>query len=177
MKTKRVIIEQDSIFDDVRMIGITSPLIDYKIAIAFDRAAGIRLDKKADICDDNGVPYSFYLYKFSNSQTSCNLIALNNKALNKSWLGPLSIRIDYLLIIRGDDATDEMAEKIKSKMSSSQGLNTYLIKSDVSPNMRKIVTKIEGNILEAAEMHELAIESSYCRPMPSNLKFRKLKKA
>lgn len=177
MKTKKVIIEQDSIFDDVRMIGITSPLIDYKIAIAFDRAAGMRFDKKTDITDENGIPYSFYFHKFTNSQTSCNLIALNNKQLNKSWLGPLPLRIDYLLIIRGSDATDDTAKKIQTKLSNCQGLNTYPIRGDVSLNMRKIVTKIEGNILEAAEMHELIIDDSGCSLMPSNLKSRKLKKA
>jgi len=177
MKTKKVIIEQDSIFDDVRIIGITSTLIDYKIAIAFDRAANMRFDKMPDITDENGTPYSFYLYKFSNSQTSCNLISLNNKMLNRNWLGPLPIRIDYLLIIRGIDATDVMAKKVVSKLTNYQGVNTYQIKSDISPNMRKIVLKIETNILEAAEMHELEFDNTFIKLKPSNLGQRKFRKA
>ena len=176
MATKKVIIEQNSIFDDVRLIGITSPLADYKIAIAFDRFANIKFNKLPDITNENGVNFSFYFYRFGNSDTCCDLIALKNKTVNVSWLGPITPPIDYLLILRGSDATDSMAKKITSKMAGSPGVTTYLLKAEYNKNMMKIISKIENLILETAEMHELENDHTNIPLKPSNLKYRKLNK-
>ena len=177
MKTNKVIIEQNSLFDDVKIIGITSTLIDYKIAIALDRAAKMTFNKLPDIIDEGGTPYSFYMHKLAGSETSCDLIALTNKRERKSWLGPLPITIDYLLIIRGNDANDSTAKKIVSMLSSYPNINTYIISSDINAKMQKIYKKIESLILESAEMHELAHDTSVVKRLEPNIKYRKLKKA
>lgn len=174
MATKKVIIEQSSIFDDVRLIGITSPLIDYKIAIAFDRAANMKFDRLPDIVNEKGVSFSFYFYRFDNSDTCCDLISLNNKKENLSWLGTLPLKMDYLLILRGSDASDSMAKKITSKMAGYPGITTYLIKAEYNRNMEKITSKIESLILEAVEMHELKNDHTEIQLKKSNLSTRKL---
>lgn len=177
MKKNKVIIEQSSIFDDVKIIGITSTLIDYKIAIALDRAAKMTFNKLPDITDEGGTPYSFYMHKLAGSETSCDLIAMTNKREGKSWLGPLPITIDYILIIRGNDANDSTAKKIASMLSAYPNINTYIISPDINTKMDKIHKKIETLILESAEMHELANDTSFVERMPPNLKYRELKKA
>lgn len=174
MATKKVIIEQSSIFDDVRLIGITSPLIDYKIAIALDRAANMKFDRFPDITNENGINFSFYFYRFANSDTCCDLVALNNRPLNKNWLGSIPLKIDYLLILRGSDATDKTARQITSKLANYPGLTSYLIKAEYNRNMGKITSKIESLILEAVEIHEAKNDHSNDPPKPSNLKYRKL---
>lgn len=177
MKTNKVIIAQDCIFDDVKIIGITSTLIDYKIAIALDRAAKMTFDKLPDITDEGGTPYSFYMHKIAGSETSCDLIALTNKQEGKSWLGPMPITIDYILIIRGNDANDSTAKKIVSMLSTYPNMTTYIITPELNAKMQKIHKKIESTILESAEMHELANDPTVIKRLPSNLKYRELKKA
>lgn len=177
MKTNKVIIEQSCIFDDVKIIGITSTLIDYKVAIALDRAAKMTFEKLPDITDESGTPYSFYLHKLTDCETSYNLIALTNKQEGKAWLGPLPITIDYILIIRGNEANNSTAKKIVSMLSAYPNMTTYIITPELNAKMQKIHKKIESLILESAEMHELAHDTSVVKLMPSNLKYRRLNKA
>ncbi len=174
MSSNKIILEQSSLFDDVMIIGITSSMIDYKISIAFDRAAQMTFRRLPDITDEDGAPYSFYFYKYANGSTSFNLISLNNRLIGKSWLGRLPMMIDYILLIRGNDANEHTTTKILSSLASYPNINAYIIKDE--GRMQKVYSKIANLILEQAELHELVNDKSD-ETKQLDLKYHKFRKA
>lgn len=80
-------------FDDIKIIGINAPLIDYKMAWNINQKLCIDLTRYDDISLGGG-EYSFYYYTAGEYCNVYDLISLSRN--ERTWIN-LSPHIDYLL--------------------------------------------------------------------------------
>ena len=130
-------------FDDVKIIGINAPLIDYKMAWNINQKLCIDLTRYDDILLGNN-EYSFFYYTAGDSCNVYDLIALSRNG--KAWIN-LSPHVDYLFIIR-NEISDERLEDIISNLRETKNVaHAFLLE----------VTKNFDPFLESIEMHEILI--------------------
>jgi hypothetical protein len=135
-------------FDDIRIIGISTGMLDYQLAWNLNKALKLNLVKYKDITSDGENFFSFYLYDAGENSNAFNLVALSNE--DTKWVS-FSPQTDYLLIIRNyikDSDYQSLLTKIKSipKM-------IFAYSVDLGKN-----SKID-TILEDIEMHEMEISN------------------
>lgn len=144
-KKTRFVVEP---FDDIRIIGISTGMLDYQLAWNLNKALKLNLVKYKDITSDGENFFSFYLYDAGENSNAFNLVALSNE--DTKWVS-FSPQTDYLLIIRNyikDSDYQSLLTKIKSipKM-------IFAYSVDLGKN-----SKID-TILEDIEMHEMEISN------------------
>ncbi len=144
-KKTRFVVEP---FDDIRIIGISTGMLDYQLAWNLNKALKLNLVKYKDITSDGENFFSFYLYDAGENSNAFNLVALSNE--DTKWVS-FSPQTDYLLIIRNyikDSDFQSLLTKIKSipKM-------IFAYSVDLGKN-----SKID-TILEDIEMHEMEISN------------------
>ena len=84
-------------FDDVKIIGLTTTIIDYKLAFAINEKLGIRLVRYNDILSYDEDPYPFFHYDRGENDNAYNLISINENG--KNWI-KFPIQTDFLFVIR-----------------------------------------------------------------------------
>ena len=133
-------------FDDIRIIGINTGMLDYQLAWNLNKALKLNLVKYKDIISEDEDSFSFFLYDAGENSNAYNLVALSNEEAR--WVS-FSPQTDYLLIIRNyikDDDFQSILTKIKS---IPKVIYAYAV--DLGKN-----SKID-TILEDIEMHEMEI--------------------
>ena len=130
-------------FDDIKIIGINAPLIDYKMAWNINQKLCIDLTRYDDISLGGG-EYSFYYYTAGEYCNVYDLISLSRN--ERTWIN-LSPHIDYLFIIRNEISDERLENIIKSLRETKNVVHAFLID----------ITKNFDPFLETIEMHEISI--------------------
>lgn len=136
-------------FDDIRIIGINSHLEDYKLAWHINNVLKINLIKYSDIINEDGQPFSFYLYDGGENSNAFNLVGLVNE--EAKWI-KLPLPTDYLIVIR-NFITEDSYQAITSKIKQIPGV--ILVYNVDVEKTRKI-----DNLLEDIEIHEIELIKS-----------------
>ncbi len=145
-KKQKIVVEP---FDDIKIIGISTNLIDYKLAWHINKQLNINLVKYEDIINEDGMEFSYYLYDGGENCNTYNLVEIANK--EGKWVSFFP-PTEYLLIIRNFIADDKL-ESVLRMIKSVEGVNhAYLIDLDMN-------SKID-TILEDIEMHEIELVSN-----------------
>lgn len=145
-KKNKIVVEP---FDDIRIIGINSHLEDYKLAWYINNVLKINLVKYSDIVNEDGQPFSFYLYDGGENSNAFNLVALSNG--EAKWM-KMALPTDYLIVIR-NFITDENYQSVMSKIKQIPGV-IVVYNVDIEH------TKKIDNLLEDIEMHEIELIKS-----------------
>lgn len=135
-------------FDDVKIIGLTTTLIDYKLAFAINEKLGIRLVRYNDILSYDGDLYPFFHYDSGENDNAYNLISINENG--KKWI-KLPIQTDFLFVIRNFITEGALNEKITAIRSIPYISYTYEIDLDSNDET--------GEVVECIELHETSIFS------------------
>lgn len=133
-------------FDDIRIIGINTGMVDYQLAWNINKTLKINLVKYSNISSDGENFFSFYLFNAGENSNTFNLVALSNEKTKWVSFYPYT---DYIFIVRNyirDDDFQQILNKIKNIPKVN---HAYLI--DLEHN-NKIDT-----ILEDVEFHEMNI--------------------
>lgn len=142
-RKKKIVVEP---FDDIKIIGISTHLEDYKLAWNINKLLNINLIKYSDIVNEDGFGFSFYLYNGGENCNTFNLVEIANSEAR--WVN-FSPSIDYLIVIRNYIHESKLTD-ILNKIKKIDGIiHAYLV--DLETN-----NKIDA-ILEDIEMHEIAI--------------------
>lgn len=142
-KKTRFVVEP---FDDIRIIGISTGLLDYQLAWNINKAVKLDLVKYKDICSDDDNFFSFYLYDAGENANTFNLVALSNE--NTKWVS-FSPQTDYLLIVRNYIKDSDFQTFLTKIKAIPKVIHAYTI--DLAKN-----SKIDA-ILEDIELHEMDI--------------------
>lgn len=132
-------------FDDIKVIGINTSLIDFKLAWHINQALSINLARYDDIQVED-IEYSFYYYTAGEKSNVYNLVSLTRN--NNTWMS-LSPRVDYILIIRNDIT----AERLNHIVKSIRGINAigHAFLMDLNKNKDLFIA------LETIELHEIGL--------------------
>ncbi|MBR2050919.1 MAG: IPExxxVDY family protein [Bacteroidales bacterium] len=133
-------------FDDIRIIGINTAMIDYQLAWNINKVAKMNLAKYKDISSDDEHFFSFYLYDAGENSNTFNLVALSNQ--DTKWVA-FSPQTDYLLIIRNYIKETDFQSLLNKIKAIPRVVHAYVV--DLGKN-KKIDT-----ILEDIELHEMNI--------------------
>ena len=145
-KKNKIVVEP---FDDIKIIGISSHLEDYKLAWHINKLLNINLVKYSDIVNEDEMEFSFYLYDRGENCNTFNLVEIANA--DGRWVN-FNPPTDYLIIIR-NFINDENLAKTLDLIRHIEGVQfAYLV--DVSMN-----SKIDA-LLEDIEMHEIELVKS-----------------
>lgn len=142
-KKTRFVVEP---FDDIRIIGINTAMIDYQLAWNINKVAKMNLAKYKDISSDDEHFFSFYLYDAGENSNTFNLVALSNQ--DTKWVA-FSPQTDYLLIIRNYIKETDFQSLLNKIKAIPKVAHAYVV--DLGKN-KKIDT-----ILEDIELHEMNI--------------------
>lgn len=142
-KKTRFVVEP---FDDIRIIGINTGMVDYQLAWNINKVLKINLVKYKDITSDDENFFSFYLYDSGENSNTYNLVALSNE--ETKWVS-FSPQTDYLLIIRNFIKDSDFQSVLTKIKSISKVIYAYAV--DLGKN-----AKID-TILEDIELHEMDI--------------------
>lgn len=135
-------------FDDIRIIGINTGMLDYQLAWNLNKDVKLNLVRYKDIISEDGDSFSFFLYDAGENSNAFNLVALSNG--EAKWVS-FSPQTDYLLIIR-NYIKDADFQSILTKIKSIPKV-IYAYAVDLGKN-----SKIDA-ILEDIEMHEMEISN------------------
>ena len=142
-KKNKIVVEP---FDDIKIIGISSHLEDYKLAWHINKLLNINLVKYSDIVNEDGLEFSFYLYDGGENCNTFNLVEIVNS--EGRWVN-FSPATDYLIVIR-NFINDENLTNLLNNIKQIEGVQfAYLVDLDMN-------SKIDA-LLEDIEMHEIEI--------------------
>lgn len=145
-RKKKIVVEP---FDDIKIIGISTHLEDFKLAWNINKLLNINLIKYSDILTEDGLGFSFYLYDGGENSNTYNLVEIANTEAR--WV-KFSPAIDYLIVIRNYIHESKLADLLEKIKHIEGVMHAYLI--DLETN-NKIDT-----LLEDIEMHEMEIINS-----------------
>lgn len=134
-------------FDDVKIIGINTSLVDYKMAWRLNKQLNINLSRFVDIVIDN-YEYSFFYYSAGENYNVFDLVAMRRQ--DKTWLR-LSPRVDYLFIIRNDIDEERLSTIIRNTREVEGVMHAFLIDTTKDNTIEAY--------LELLELHEIAIQN------------------
>lgn len=143
VKKKTFVVEP---FDDIRIIGINTGLVDYQLAWNINKILKIDLVKYKSITSDGENFFSFYLYNAGENSNTFNLVALSN--FETKWVS-FSPQTDYLFIVRNYIKEGDFQQFISKIRTISNVNHAYEINLEYN---NKIDT-----ILEDIEFHEMDI--------------------
>lgn len=133
-------------FDDIKIIGINTSMMDYQLAHFINKTLGLELVKYRSITNNGEDFFSFYRYDAGENSNTYNLIGLVYE--NKEWVS-FKPKTEYLLIVR-NYIKESNYQLLLSKMKTiPQVFHAYNI--DLSNNKKIDV------ILEDIEFHEMDI--------------------
>ena len=130
-------------FDDIQIIGINSPLADYKLAYHFNEAFHCSFTRLKEVLLDDVLPYAFFYYNAGENRNTYNLVSLKYKDHRCVKLNP---QLDYLLIVRNPITPDRLDQVIKSIRGIEGVVHAYIMELSRTPAI--------DVLLERIEMHE-----------------------
>jgi hypothetical protein len=133
-------------FDDIKVIGINTGMMDYQLAWYLNKTLKIQLAKYKSIANNSGNLFSFYLYDSGENSNTFNLVALSSEG--KEWVS-FKPKTDFIFIVRNyikDADFHSMLTKIKNIPNI---FHAYVIDLDINKKM--------DVILEDIEFHEMDI--------------------
>lgn len=133
-------------FDDIKLIGINTSLVDYQLAWYLNKALKINLVKYKSITTNDEDFYSFYFYDSGENSNAFNLVSLISNG--REWVH-FNPKTDYLLIIRNYIAENTLQQHLSNIKNIIKVNHAYVIDLDLN-------NKIEI-ILEDIEFHEMKI--------------------
>ncbi len=136
--------------DDIQIIGVSTSLMDYKLAWHLNGKLKLNLVRHGNIELENESEikslYSFYYYNAGENSNTYNLVSLIQNGIPWMKVRP---RTDFLLIIRNTITVEKLKDYIESIRQIKQINHAYLID----------VNKIKGivEVIDTVEMHEIDI--------------------
>lgn len=130
-------------FDDIQIIGINSPLADYKLAYYFNESLRFSFIRLKEVLLDDVLPYAFFYYNAGENRNTYNLVSLKHKDHRCVKLNP---HIDYLLIIRNPITPERLDQVIKNIRGIQDVVHAYAMDLSRTPAI--------DVLLERIEMHE-----------------------
>jgi len=130
-------------FDDIHIIGINSPLADYKLAYFFNESLRFSFIRLKEVLLDDVLPYAFFYYNAGENRNTYNLVSLKHKDHRCVKLNP---HIDYLLIIRNPITPERLDQVIKNIRGIQDVVHAYAMDLSRTPAI--------DVLLERIEMHE-----------------------
>lgn len=134
-------------FDDIKIIGINTGMVDFQLAWNLNKALKIDLAKYKNIISEDGDEFSFYLYSAGENSNTFNLVALSNSTTK--WVS-FSPQTDYIFIIRNYIKDSDFQQMLKNIKNIARVNHAYVV--DLGIN-----AKID-TILEDIEFHEMGIQ-------------------
>ena len=131
-------------FDDIKIVGINTPLADYKIAWHINKKLCLDLIRYTDIPID-GNEYSYFYYAAGERCNIYDLVALSRD--HSSWMN-LTPHVDYLLFIRNEITDERLSEIIRNLREIKGVAHAFLVE----------ITKNLDPFLEKIELHEISIQ-------------------
>ena len=134
-------------FDDIRVVGITTAVMDYQIASYLNKTIHTEFVKRENIIDEKGGEHSFYIYTKGENSNTFDIVAITSDE-GKEWVS-FKPKTDYFFIVRGymrEEVFYQLLNKIKSIPAV---FHAYLV--DTGTN-KKIY-----NFLEDVENHEIDV--------------------
>lgn len=132
-------------FDDIKIIGINTVMVDYQLAWHLNKTLKIELTKYKSITNNGEDFFSFYLYDAGENSNAYNLVSLVSEG--KEWVS-FKPKTDFLFIIRNYIKESDF-QSIMTKINSIQNVFAYNV--DLDHNKKIDV------ILEDIEFHEMDI--------------------
>lgn len=132
-------------FDDIKIIGINTVMVDYQLAWHLNKTLKIELTKYKSITNNGEDFFSFYLYDAGENSNAYNLVSLVSDG--KEWVS-FKPKTDFLFIIRNYIKESDF-QSIMTKINSIQNVFAYNV--DLDHNKKIDV------ILEDIEFHEMDI--------------------
>lgn len=132
-------------FDDTKVVGINSGLVDYKLAWNINRKLSIDLARQDDLMLEDAI-YSFFYYTAGENSSVFNLVS--TRFYDKVLLD-YSPRIDYLLIIR-NETSKERLDAILQGLREVEGMGHAFYLDIHKGNELK-------HVLEMLELHEVLL--------------------
>ena len=130
-------------FDDIQIIGINSPMADYKLAYHFNEAFHFSFTRLKEVLLDDVLPYAFFYYIAGENRNTYDLVSLKYKDHRCVKLNP---QLDYLLIVR-NPITDARIEQVIKNIRGIEGVvHAYAMDLSRTPAI--------DVLLERIEMHE-----------------------
>ncbi len=130
-------------FDDIAIIGISSTLVDYKLAYYMNSLLRFDFVRLKDISLDQDLPYAFYYYNAGENLNAYNLVSLRHKEHVCVKLKP---QIDFLLVVRNHITEGRLDQLVKSLRTLNGVSYAYLMDLEKTPAL--------DVLLEHIEMHE-----------------------
>lgn len=127
-------------FDDITIIGISSTLVDYKLAYYLNTLLRFEFVRLQDIPLDQELPYAFYYYNAGENLNAYNLVSLRHKEHVCVKLKP---QIDFLLIVRNHITDDRVNQLIKNLRGINGISYAYLMDLEKTPALDVILEHIE----------------------------------
>lgn len=134
-------------YEDIKIIGINSAMVDYKMAWNINKTLGFHFVRQTDIPIGNN-DYSFYYYTTGSQTAEGNIYDLVSiMRQGEKWIS-LSPSVDYMLIIR-NEIWKEKLEGMVTSIRSIKGVNhAFIIECN----------KALGPFMETIELHEISIQ-------------------
>lgn len=132
--------------DDIKIIGVSTTLVDYKLAWCLNDRLKLNLVRHGGIKSEN-VVYPFYYYHAGENYNTFNLVSLVQNGV--SWI-KIQPRIDFLLIIRDTIGKDKLNEMIRKIKQIKQINHAYVI---IDVNKSKGIVEV----IDTVEMHEMDV--------------------
>ena len=133
-------------FDDIKIIGINTTMMDYQLAWHLNKVLKIELVKYKSITNNGEDFFSFYLYDAGENSNAYNLVSLASEG--KEWVS-FKPKTDFLFIIRNYIKESDF-QSILTKINSIQNVfHAYIV--DLEHNKKIDV------ILEDIEFHEMDV--------------------
>ncbi|MBR4155805.1 MAG: IPExxxVDY family protein [Bacteroidales bacterium] len=134
-------------FDDIKIIGINTTMMDYQLAWHLNKTLKTELVKYKSITSNGEDFFSFYLYDAGENSNAYNLVSLSSSE-GKEWVS-FKPKTDFLFIIRNYIKESDFQSILTNINSIQNVFHAYVV--DLEYNKKIDV------ILEDIEFHEMDI--------------------
>lgn len=135
-------------FDDIRVIGINTGMMDYQLAWYLNKTLKLDLAKYKSITNEDGDMFSFYLYDSGENSNTFNLVALSSDG--KDWVS-FKPKTDYIFIVRNYIKEVDF-QSIMTKIKGIPGVfYAYIIDLDINRKMEAILEDIEFHEMDVID--------------------------
>ena len=131
-------------FDNIHVIGISTTLVDYKLAYYLNERFRYNLVRIGEVALEPSYQYSLYYYNEGENKNTFNLLSLKNK--DHCYTKELQ-NLDYLLIVR-DCISAERLEQLQAGIREIKNVMMATI-IDIKR------TPCLSNILDGIEFYEM----------------------
>lgn len=144
-KKNKLIVEP---FDDIKVIGINTSMIDYQLAWNLNKILKIELAKYKSVSFNNDDFFSYYLYDAGENANTFNLVSLTSTA-GKEWVS-FKPKTDYLFIIRNFIKDTDLQQILTNIKNIPKVFHAYIVDTNCNNKIDIILEDIEFHEIELA---------------------------